>query len=57
MKLRINDILVTLKPCEEGLEATIWSEFSYRVVFGSLTEFIEQIEDQIKIHTEYELGS
>lgn len=52
MKLRVNDTLVTIKPNKEGIEATIWAEFSYIVQFKDLKDFIENIEDQVELHNE-----
>lgn len=54
MKLRVNDTLVTVKPVKEGIQVTIWAESSYTLMFSSLKELFEQLEDQVKLHTEYE---
>jgi len=53
MKLRINDTLVTVKVEDGKISATIWAEFSYNVQFDNLRDFLDNIEDQVKFHTEY----
>lgn len=47
MKLRILDTLVTIKPNKEGIEATIWVEYSYTVQYKDLKDFIDNIEQHV----------
>lgn len=49
MKLRINDTLVTIKPNNGVIEATIWEETSYTIQFKDLKDFIENIEKYIEL--------